>query len=41
MREKIEIAILVLGVLIGTPLFAYMGYQAGVSEAQPMVESKK
>lgn len=41
MREKIEIAILALGILIGTPLFAYMGYQAGLDEAQAVVDAKK
>ena len=41
MREKIEIAILVIGILVGTPLFAYLGYQAGTEEAQTVLDLKK
>ena len=41
MREKIEIAVLILGILIGTPLFAYMGYQSGMSDAKKIASAKK
>lgn len=40
LRSKVELAILILGVLFGTPLAIYMGYDAGVSEAKAAVASK-